>query len=235
MARVHKELDRILCCRWRREDASYFDTSRTTLPFATISEDPEGKVSFLFLKCKAFNDTDHQEATVRSVAWCIVTKADSGFWPLISFAADAVLYVYNVAKGEFHGVMRGHGGVSSQDKAKGDNRRTDGVQNINALAVHPIDPSILLSASSDHTCRIYDLRETVECPIENPCWPGMAPMALAGPAFGMRVNDGEGFGLGRCIATLTGVISGGHQAPVLGAVSKTPSRSYENSQELGFS
>lgn len=46
------------------------------------------------------------------MAWCMVTRADSGFWPLIAFAAGSIIYVFNVAKGSFHGVMRGHGGVS---------------------------------------------------------------------------------------------------------------------------
>lgn len=102
------------------------------------------------------------------------------------------------------------------------NRRNELIlrrQKINALIVHPVDLSILLSASSDHTCRIYDLTETVQCPIENPHWPGSTTQALAGPAFGMRVNEGEGFGLGRCVAVLAGGPSGGHMAPVLGAVS----------------
>jgi len=42
-------------------------------------------------------------------------------------------------------------------------------------------------------------------------------MAYGGPAFGLRSNDrdGEGFGLGRCVAVLAGGPAGGHQAAVL--------------------
>lgn len=43
-------------------------------------------------------------------------------------------------------------------------------------------------------------------------------MSLAGPAFGLRANDGEGLGYGRCVGILTGGPSGGHTAPVLDAV-----------------
>ena len=43
---------------------------------------------------------------------------------------------------------------------------------------------------------------------------------MGGPAFGLRSNDSEGEGMGRCVAVLAGGPSGGHQAAVLGAVSK---------------
>lgn len=43
-------------------------------------------------------------------------------------------------------------------------------------------------------------------------------MSLAGPAFGLRANGGEGTGFGRCVAVLAGGPSGGHLAPVLDAV-----------------
>ncbi|KAH8120148.1 WD40 repeat-like protein [Phellopilus nigrolimitatus] len=129
------------------------------------------------------------KASVRCVAWCMAMNADE-FSPLVAFSGNSILYVLNVEKGTFHGVMRGHGGK------------------INALAVHPVDPSYLLSASHDHTCRIYDLTEKVECDIVNPSWPGKTKMSLAGPAFGLRANDGEGIGYGRCVA----VLAGGHPA-----------------------
>lgn len=105
-------------------------------------------------------------------------------------------------------------------------------QDITSLSVHPKDPSLLCSTSHDHTARIYDLRlpvAGVDEPIKNnndpfSRWPGKSKACLAGPAFGLRANDGEGIGLGRCIAVLVGGASGGHQAAVLNAV--RPSRCY---------
>lgn len=60
---------------------------------------------------------------------------------------------------------------------------------------------------------------TVSYPVNNPSWPGRTNMCQAGPAFGLRAHEGEGEGLGRCIAVLAGGQSGGHQAAVLGVVS----------------
>ena len=42
---------------------------------------------------------------------------------------------------------------------------------------------------------------------------------MAGPPFGLRGQDGEGFGFGSWVAVLAGGPSGGHQAAVLGAAS----------------
>ena len=55
--------------------------------------------------------------------------------------------------------------------------------------------------------------------VVNPSWPGSKHMAHGGPAFGLRANDGEGYGFGRCIAILAGGPAGGHQSAVLCAVS----------------
>ena len=65
---------------------------------------------------------------------------------------------------------------------------------------------------------------TADFPINNPVWPGGSgesanQQCLAGPAFGLRVNEGEGTGYGRCVAVLVGGSSGGHVAPVKNAVS----------------
>lgn len=40
----------------------------------------------------------------------MVHNADE-FWPLVAFSANSLLYLYNVEKASFHGVLRGHGGV----------------------------------------------------------------------------------------------------------------------------
>ena len=94
-----------------------------------------------------------------------------------------------------------------------------------SIAVHPTDPALICSTSNDHTTRIYDLAESANFPVENPSWPngGLSKRSpvecLAGPAFGLRANEGEGKGRGRCVAVLVGGSSGGHLAPVQSAVS----------------
>ena len=94
-------------------------------------------------------------------------------------------------------------------------------QQINSIAVHPIDPSYILSTSHDHTARLYDVTQTVQLKVVNPSWPGKSVQAYGGPAFGLRSDDvgGEGEGFGRCVAVLAGGPAGGHEAPVLSAVS----------------
>ncbi|EJD04130.1 WD40 repeat-like protein [Fomitiporia mediterranea MF3/22] len=135
---------------------------------------------------------------VTCVTWCLVQNADE-FWPLVVFASNAIMYLFNVEKGTYHGILRGHGGK------------------ITSLAVHPVDPSILASTSYDHTCRIYDITKRVEHKIDNPRWPGKYKMAMAGAPLGVRANEPEGVDYGRCTAILTGETSGSHPAPVLGA------------------
>lgn len=91
------------------------------------------------------------------------------------------------------------------------------IQHIASLAVHPTYPYLLCSTSYDHTVRIYDLTVPVDGEFKSQSWPGGVP-CLGGPAFGLRSNDSEGEGHGRCVAILVGGPSGGHQACVLGAV-----------------
>ncbi|OCB86089.1 WD40 repeat-like protein [Sanghuangporus baumii] len=139
-----------------------------------------------------------EEADISCTAWCMVQNADE-FWPLIAFSANSLLYLYNVEKANYHGILRGHGGK------------------ITSLAVHPADPCILASTSYDQTCRIYDLTKRASGRIDNPHWPGQTRIALAGAPFGLRSNEPEGIDYGRCAAILVGGPSGGHVAPVLGA------------------
>jgi hypothetical protein len=92
-------------------------------------------------------------------------------------------------------------------------------QGITSIAVHPTHPYIFCTTSKDQTTRIYDLTlPPVQFP-NNPHWPpGTAP-SLAGPAHGLQMTDGEGDGIGRCVAVLCGSKSGGHLDAVLAAVS----------------
>ena len=48
---------------------------------------------------------------VMAVAWCIIFNMGV-FSPILVFSAYSVLYYYNLETGSFHGVTRGHGGVS---------------------------------------------------------------------------------------------------------------------------
>lgn len=97
------------------------------------------------------------------------------------------------------------------------------LKRINALAVHPTDPRILASASSDFSVRLYDLTEPVPDPpdlnllIEDPGPSEQHPWGA--PAFGMRAYEKEGDGRGCCFAVLVGQQSGGHLGGVLGVVS----------------
>ncbi|TDL28656.1 WD40 repeat-like protein [Rickenella mellea] len=137
------------------------------------------------------------EANVKTIAWCMAAKA-AEFLPLLAFSGNGILYIFNLESGEFHGVLRGHGG------------------HITSLAVHPTYPYLLCSTSYDHTVRIYDLTVAVNGEFKSQSWPGGVP-CLGGPAFGLRSNESEGDGHGRCVAILVGGPSGGHQACVLGA------------------
>ncbi|KAL5519108.1 hypothetical protein ACEPAH_791 [Sanghuangporus vaninii] len=139
-----------------------------------------------------------EEADISCAAWCMVQNADE-FWPLVAFSANSLLYLYNVEKANYHGILRGHGGK------------------ITSLVVHPADPCILASTSYDQTCRIYDLTKRASCKIDNPHWPRQTRKALAGATFGLRSNEPEGIDYGRCSAILVGGPPGGHVAPVLGA------------------
>lgn len=85
--------------------------------------------------------------------------------------------------------------------------------------MHPLDPSTLCSTSYDQTARIYNLEREVPTHPVNPKWPGSKKQSMAGPPFGLRGQDGEGFGFGSWVAVLAGGPSGGHQAAVLGAAS----------------
>ena len=84
----------------------------------------------------------------------------------------------------------------------------------------------MASVSDDWSCRIYTLAEIAVNPVEqydNPSWPqntNQDTMANAGPAFGLRYIEPEGFGYGRCIAVLVGGPYTGHIAPITYAVNK---------------
>ena len=90
----------------------------------------------------------------------------------------------------------------------------------------------MASVSDDWSCRIYTLVETAVNPVElydNPCWlqnANQRTAANAGPAFGLRYIEPEGFGYGRCIAVLGGGPHTGHIAPITHAVMKAVSISY---------
>jgi len=92
---------------------------------------------------------------------------------------------------------------------------------------------LFCTTSRDLTTRIYDLKLDAKLgklekkgkkkrndKVPNPHWPPNKTPSLAGAAHGLRLphSDHEGTGAGRCIVVLMGGRSGGHQAPVLGAV-----------------
>lgn len=123
-------------------------------------------------------------------------------------------------------------------------------QAITSIAVHPATPDYFATTSRDHTTRIYDLRLPAVLPVHphtrnargrkeynpNPHWPPGKKPSLAGAAHGLRLhpNEIEGFGPGRCVAVLMGGRSGGHNAAVLHAVSRTTSRSFLNNELNGI-
>jgi WD40 repeat protein len=89
------------------------------------------------------------------------------------------------------------------------------------MRTHPRHPHFLLTASADHTLRLWDLTLRPLHPSEtlNPPWPGLRGVNRAGPPHGLQGSEnlGDGPGAGRCVAILAGAggRSGGHRAPVL--------------------
>ena len=149
------------------------------------------------------------------MTWALIHDVD-GIYPLLAFSAHSIIYILDVTKGEYHGILRGHGGVSKIISVPVFRAAAFiPPKQINALAVQPEDPAYLASASNDYTVRIYDLRQSIVTETNNPSWPNSSRSSCAGPAFGLRANEREGIGLGNCIAILAGGASGGHQAAVL--------------------
>lgn len=87
--------------------------------------------------------------------------------------------------------------------------------------MHPITVNLFCTTSRDYSTRIYDLTLSPQAGISNPHWPPGTEGSCAGAAHGLHMTEAEGRGDGRCIMVLMGGRSGGHQAAVLGAVSKT--------------
>ena len=163
--------------------------------------------------------TIKESGVVAAIAWAAVVATDVPSI-LLAFAAGGVIYVRNIGTGEYHGVLIGHGGVSTITSffAVHVEHKYPPSQKINALTVHPVSPEILASASHDHSVRIYNLSERMPVKFDNPSWPGSKVPVMAGPAFGIRASEGEGDGCGVCFAILCGGPSGGHRAAVLDLV-----------------
>lgn len=136
------------------------------------------------------------------VAWALDSRRS--LEPLLIISIRNLLYVYDVRERKILSYLRGHGGT------------------ITSIVVHPTVTNLFCTTSRDYSTRIYDLHLTVQDPAKeqgpgNPGWPPGKGQSFAGAAHGLRMTEGEGSGIGRCIIVLVGGRSGGHQAAVLGA------------------
>ncbi|KAI9693122.1 MAG: hypothetical protein M1822_005118 [Bathelium mastoideum] len=88
---------------------------------------------------------DNADVQLNSLAWTKSLKNE----PLVCVSGDdARIKIYNVQTGELPRVLVGHGSL------------------VNDLAVSPTSPTILASASADHSIRIWDLKRRSA---KNPC------------------------------------------------------------------
>jgi WD40 repeat protein len=87
------------------------------------------------------------------------------------------------------------------------------------MRTHPRTPNIVLTASADHTLRVWNLDLLPPDMTSNPHWPGGMGENRTGPAHGLQASElvGIGPGAGRCVAVLAGGggRAGGHRAAVL--------------------
>ncbi|EIW86772.1 hypothetical protein CONPUDRAFT_44031, partial [Coniophora puteana RWD-64-598 SS2] len=122
--------------------------------------------------------------------------------PLVIVSSDENIYVYDVVSDSVVSKLRGHGG------------------DVTAIAVHPDYPDLFCTTSRDFTSRLYELTFSPRQVPHNVHWPPSKVMSLGGAPHGLQSSESEGEGFGCCMAIFAGGPSGGHEAPILGAVSK---------------
>lgn len=80
------------------------------LPLFTIAI-PDVSLMILYnASCSPTEFREQDKADVRCIAWCI-TVISNNIYPLVVFSGNRLIYVLNAENGEFHGILRGHGGV----------------------------------------------------------------------------------------------------------------------------
>ncbi|KAG8898122.1 hypothetical protein FRB99_007649 [Tulasnella sp. 403] len=150
-----------------------------------------------------------------TIVWAV---DPSTLHPLVLCAGrGALIYIVDVITGSSRGTLRGHGGP------------------ITSLAVDPKNPFLFASTSRDLSVRLYDLTLDASSFLPEAYWPQStsrqmpvrrgraAKQASAAPLigdigapFGGGIPDGEGTGIGKCVAIFAGdsADSGGHKGTV---------------------